>query len=324
MPPDEKPKLICFTAKGENSFCQKDLIRLKSVAEMTYIKSTKKIPVIQFLELTKDAEFLAISPRSFPEVNEQSVKKLKSLKGVILPTTGTEWLNVDIFLKNKILVSNTPGYSSVSCAEYTWGLILTVIRKIAVANIEVKKIGKAKSPLIGTELSGKTIGVIGLGSIGKIICKYAEAFEMTVIGWDQRSHKLPGVKRKSLEDLLRESDIISLHLPLTKKTKYILDRSKFRIMKKGCILVNTARPDLVNAKHLKDALKKQRPLQYAFDSGYLDPKQVKTLARNPAIFAVPHVSWYTREAVQREMTVWTDVMIAMIERRPINLIAESP
>ncbi len=324
MPPDRKPKLVCFTAKGENSFCQRDLRRLKTVAEVRYVKSRKKIPSNRFFELVKDAEFLAISPRSFPEIDERFIKKMKSLKGVILPTTGIEWLNVDIFLKNKILVSNTPGYSSVSCAEYTWGLMLTVIRNITVANIEVKKNGKAKSPLIGTELSGKTIGIIGLGSIGKLICKYARAFEMTVIGWDQRSHQLPEVERKSLEDLLRKSDIISLHLPLTKKTKYILDRSKFKIMKKGCILINTARPDLVNVQHLKEALKNQKPIQYAFDSGYLDPKEVKTLARNPAIFAVPHVSWYTREAVQREMTVWTDVMIAMIERRPINLIIEAP
>ncbi len=324
MPSTRKPNIVCFTAKGKKSFQPSDLRRLNAVARMTFFESPKKISPSKFKNLAKDADFLAISPRSFPKLDRKYFKNFKNLKGVVLPTTGIEWLDVNAFLKNGFLVANTPGYSSVSCAEYTWGLMLTVIRNIATANSGLKRIKASKSSLLGTELAGKSIGVVGLGSIGKIICKYALAFDMKVLGWDHDNHELPGVQRTSLKMLLAQSDIVSLHLPLTQKTKYLLKSSQLKGMKKGSILINTARPDLVNMNDLEQSLKQQKPSRYAFDTGYLDAKVAKVFAKNPAIFAVPHVSWYTKEAVQREMTAWTDAIVAMAQERPINLILEAP
>lgn len=318
----KKPNIVCFTVKGRNSFQQADLRRLNAVARMTFIKANKVVLPKTFMNLTKDADFLAISPRSFPKLEQKDLKHFKKLKGVILPTTGIEWLDVNAFLKNGFSVANTPGYSSVSCAEYTWGLMLTVIRNIADANSDLRKTMPSKRSLLGTELAGKCIGVVGLGSIGKIICRYALAFDMKVLGWDQENQELPGVQRTSLKNLLAQSDIVSLHLPLNKKTKHLLKRSTLKGMKKGSILINTARPGLVNMNDLEQSLRQEKPSRYAFDIGYLDTKIAKVFSKNPAIFAVPHVSWYTKEAVQREMTAWTDAIVAMAQERPINLILE--
>jgi lactate dehydrogenase-like 2-hydroxyacid dehydrogenase len=306
------PKLVIFTAKGRGSFSVGQRQRLAGAAQVTYVRAPDKIRIPEFRSWIKDANFVAPSPRSFPPKGEAALLTA-SLKGVALPTTGYEWMDVGLLLKDQRVVTHVPQFSSAATAEFTWSLILGRLRNLPLA---LKSPGKKRGPLIGRELDQKTLGILGLGSIGERVALTGRALGMTVLGHDRRSRKISGVRQTTVAQILKKSDVLSLHLPLSPSTRHFIDRKSLKLLKKDCLVVNTARPDLVDLVAMKNFLKKNSKASYLYDRGYWSPPATRRGGRVGNCWALPHISWYTRESMAREMELWVQEMIALVQGSP--------
>ncbi len=247
------------------------------------------------------------------------LKRAKHLKILATPATGTDHIDLAaaeklgitvISLKHEIdFLRNIP-----STAEHTWGLLLALIRNTMPAFDDVRDGTWEGKPFAGTELKGKTLGVIGVGRLGTIVAGYGKAFGMNVIGCDLSKIPSSVCKQVKLEPLLRQSDVVTLHVHLTEETHHLMNAARLRMMKSTAVLMNTARGKIVDQTALLKALKGKKIAGYAADvlehemqfgkdcSG--DPL-VRFAASHGNVLLTPHIGGRTYEARMK-----TDVFIA--------------
>lgn len=190
-------------------------------------------------------------------VNKDVIDKLVeyNIKLILLRCAG--YNNVDLqYCNNKIHVFRVPAYSPYAVAEHTMALLLTLVRKIHKAYIRTRNFNFNIEGLQGFDLHNKTIGIIGTGKIGKVFVNICKGFGMNVIAYDK--YQSEGIKYVSLDELFKESDIISLHCPLTKETHHIIDSDTIKLMDKNPIIINTSRGGLINTKDLLLSIKNKK------------------------------------------------------------------
>lgn len=202
--------------------------------------------------LAKDYDAICVFVNDI--VNKEIIDKLVvyGVKLILLRCAG--YNNVDLeYCFNKIHVFRVPAYSPYAVAEHTMALLLTLVRKIHKAYIRTRNFNFNIDGLQGFDLKDKTIGVIGTGKIGKVFIDICNGFKMNVIAYDK--YKSEGINYVSLEELFENSDIISMHCPLTKETHHIINSDSIKIMKKKPIIINTSRGGLINTKDLLASIK---------------------------------------------------------------------
>jgi D-lactate dehydrogenase len=178
------------------------------------------------------------------------------IKMIALRSAGFNHVDLKAARDLEIVVARVPGYSPNAVAEYTLGLLLTLNRKIHKSYLRVKELNFSLDGLIGFDLAGKTVGVIGTGKIGTIFARALKALGSEVMVYDQKPS--PEFKNVSLEELFFKSDIISLHVPLTTETKYLINESSINKMKDGVFIINTGRGGLIDTKALISGLKSKK------------------------------------------------------------------
>tara|TARA_R110002020_G_scaffold137434_2_gene306659 strand:+ start:190580 stop:191587 length:1008 start_codon:yes stop_codon:yes gene_type:complete len=212
-------------------------------------------------------------------------------------------------------VANTPEYSPYAIAEHTMALLLALNRKIVLANDRVHRNNFLQDDLMGSDLHNKTVGIVGVGRIGSVMAKIYHGFGCRIVGNDLRannslSHDF-GIRYTTLEELLEVSDVVSLHLPLTYETHYLIDSAQLGIMKKDAILINTARGALVNTEALIKALEKKEIAAYGTDVYEIEkgnffkdhaPDDIKDgllkkLLSMKNVLLTPHQAYVTKEAL---------------------------
>ncbi len=198
-----------------------------------------------------DVEVDAVSVSVHSKLNSQSLSKFKNLKFIFARSVGYNHIDLEWAKHAGILVFNTPNYGNDTIAEFTFGLLLCLVRKINIAAFDLAQ-EKLSSNYKGIELNGKTLGIIGLGAIGRKVERIAKCFSMDTICYDILPHN--GYNMVSFDELLENSDIISLHTPLTKDNYHLIGESEFSLMKEGVIIINTARGELINTDALLDNL----------------------------------------------------------------------
>lgn len=206
--------------------------------------------------LVADADVISVFVSS--TVTKQLIDKFNNLKLIACRSTGFNNIDVSACQSRNISIVNVPTYGERTVAEYTFALILALSRKI-LPSVEQTKQGVINSSLVhGHDLFGKTIGIVGLGRIGKNVAKLAEAFGMTVVAYDPFATEASindfSLSLLELPDLLKVSDFVSVHAPLTKDNKHLFDKHLFDQMKKGSIFINTARGELMVTSDLIEAL----------------------------------------------------------------------
>ncbi len=197
----------------------------------------------------------------YSSVDKNVLNELKNLKAIVTRSTGFNHIDVKECKKKKIKVFNVPDYGQNTVAEHTFALILALSRKIHKSYEKTSKGDFSLDGLTGFDLKDKTIGIIGLGSIGRHVFRMARGFEMKTLGYDVKKDKKlvkKGLKFVSLNKLFKESDIITLHCPLTKKTEHMINKKSINLMKEGVYIINTARGDLIDTNALIKALAKGR------------------------------------------------------------------
>ncbi|MDD3002522.1 MAG: NAD(P)-dependent oxidoreductase [Candidatus Shapirobacteria bacterium] len=198
------------------------------------------------------AKYDIISPFIYSKFDKEILCKLPNLKMIAARSTGIDNVDVGECDKRKIVVANVPVYGSKTVAEYTFALMLGITRKIVEAHQSVENGEFSPEGLTGVDLEGKTLGVIGVGNIGQNVTKIARAFGMKVLGVDERLlpeiAKKIGCKMVDLETCLKESDIVTLHVPSIPETFHLINKKNIKLMKKGSYLINTSRGPVVETE----------------------------------------------------------------------------
>jgi len=229
-----------------------------------------------------------------------------TLKMLAIAIVGLDHVDLDYCEKRGIEVTNAAGYSTEAVAELTIGMMIGLYRKI-VENEKVTRQCHGNAILPGREINGKTIGIIGMGAIGKRTAELAKAFGCKVIAWNRKHVDIKGVTFVDKETLLKESDIVSLHIALNEETRNFISAKELEMMKRSAILINTARGGIVNTNDLAEALKNDTIAGAALDVYDGEPPLYYGLPpitnENPLLSApntmlLPHIGFGTIEAKQ--------------------------
>lgn len=212
-------------------------------------------------EKYKDAQAISVFVSS--ELNESILKEFPNLKYIFLRCAGYSNVDIEYCEKNNIKVLNAPNYGSSTVAEFAFALILSLYKKIVLTNKQVLNGDIEESFLIGHELYNKTLGVIGVGSIGRKIINIAHGFNMEVFAYDK--FQKGGYNFVEFDELLKNSDVIVLSCPLTDETKGIINKYTLSLMKKNSIIINVARGEIINTEDLYTALVNRKIAGAALD-----------------------------------------------------------
>jgi D-3-phosphoglycerate dehydrogenase len=221
-----------------------------------------------------------------------------------------------------IAVVNTPTSTTIAVAELTMAFMLSLARDISVADQGMKNAKWLKKELEGSELSGKTLGIIGYGNIGESVSKRAQAFDISILAYDPLRKpdeiRASGAEPVDLDTLIKNSDIITLHIPLIPSTKHILNADAFSKMKDGVKIICAARGGVIDEVALLDALNSGKVSGAALDVFEVEPPTDYTLASHPHIVATPHIGAQTKEAQVRAAIDISHEIINALDGKPLR------
>ena len=257
----------------------------------------RKEDAASLVERMKDAEVVIISNIPLPAEVLSQCPKLQFLN---VAFTGLDHIDLEYCQTHNILVKNASGYAKEAVAELAIGLMIDVLRKITSLDGSIRQ-GGVRGAFLGGELRGKTVGIVGTGAIGTRTVELLKAYGCRVIAWS-RTHKPEvmnlGVAYVTLEGLMRDSDIISLHVPLTTETKHLISREMLALCKPSAILINTARGNVEDMDALAECLRDGKIAGAGIDVYEKEPPLPSDhpLLSAPNCVLVPHVGYATREA----------------------------
>lgn len=248
--------------------------------------------------------------RSRTKIRQPLLDLCPNLKVIVRGGVGLDTIDADYARSKGITVMNTPRASSASVAELTIGFMLMLARNLGAANSSMKAEKWEKKAFEGSEIGGKTLGLIGVGNIGREVARRASALGMTVIATDPNVRAVEGVRMVPLDTLLGESDYISLHLPKTKESADMIGKAQFEKMKPGVRIINCARGGIIDEASLIQALTTGRVAGAALDVFDEEPPVDWKLAKLDNVICSPHIGAATLEAQKR---VGAEVAEKMIE-----------
>lgn len=312
-------KIVIFNPQDSFSYEQQKM--LSSLGTVLYTKTREELPISKLIEMAKGADIVGVDPDplgGFGKAKDKLTKIMKSssiIKGVCLSTTSFGWVDLEYAKKRKITVSNIPGFSRESVAEHALALLLGLAKRIFISD---RRTEKGKYELMqGFELKGKTLGIIGLGSIGSATAELGMGIGMNVVAYNRSPRKMKGVKMVSLDQLLKESDAISLHPTHEEANHKMIGKGEIAKMKKGVIVVNTVDRELIDENVLAQALKSGKVDSYAYEGEDL----VHTpLAKLENAIGIKGFGWYTKEALDNLYRIWVDNILALARGKPQNVV----
>jgi len=270
-----------------------DELRAASGFEVTVNKGMSEADLVRTVP-----GYSAIVVRSASKITRPVIEAGRDLKVLVRAGIGLDNIDRDAAKEKGIFVANTPAATSITVAEHTFGLMLGAVRNHWKAILTMKAHKWEKKALEGTELFGKTLGIIGFGRIGQEVAKRALAFGMKVVAYDVIPIKTDlAVQLVPLEGLLAQADLITLHVP--KQAKPILGEPEFVKMKDGVILINVARGGVVDEKALLGGLNAGKVRAAALDVFDKEPPEDFTLVDHPNVIPIPHLGAAAAEGQQR-------------------------
>lgn len=245
-------------------------------------------------------DYNAVVVRSATKVTRNVINAASNLELIIRAGIGLDNIDLQAAKDKGIEVRNTPQATSISVAEHTFGLMLAAVRNHGKANLSMKAHKWEKKLFKGTELYNKTLGIIGCGRIGLEVAKRALVFGMNPLIYDVIQVKCDlDVQQVSWENLLSQSDLITLHLPLTDETRHMISHEAFQKMKDGVVFINASRGGVVDEKALLDALESGKVRAAAVDVYEKEPPDDYSLIDHPNVLATPHIGAAAKEGQKR-------------------------
>ncbi len=270
------------------------------------------------IEYAKDAEILIIA--NMP-LSGEVIRACTKLKFIDVAFTGIDHIDMDTVRECNIDISNASGYSNQSVAELAICMMLNLLRYVKEVEIACKNSG-TKDGFIGQELAGKTVGIIGTGEIGRNVAKCLNVFGCKVLGYRRNPVEVEGIEHVSLETLLKQSDIISLHCPSNASTKNLINKDTLSLMKTSAILINTARGAIVNQEDLVEALNTDKIRAAGIDVFDIEPplpkEHIMLQAKNMLI--TPHIAYATDESMIFRKNIVFENIVEWLNGSQINKV----
>lgn len=263
------------------------------------------------------------------QIDKEIISSNPALKVISNYAVGYNNIDIDCATERNIPVTNTPGVLTESTADLTWALILSLARRIVESDLFTRK-GKFKGwgpeLLLGMELNGKTLGIIGFGRIGSAVARRAVGFNMNILYHNDKrlsknEEKNLNVKYASLKELLKNSDFVSLHVPLTEKTKYLIGEEELKLMKRSSYLINTSRGPVVDEKALIKILKEKIIGGAGLDVYENEPELSEGLIDLENTVLLPHTGSATIEARTKMALMAAENLLTVLDGKvPLNLV----
>ena len=299
LPPCGTPSMEKKKVLVADPIAQKGIEELQATPELEVVVQLGIKPE----ELLATAhEYAGIVVRSETKITAEVMAKATKLKAVGRAGVGID--NIDVAAANKhgVIVMNTPAGNTISTAEHTFALLMSMARSIPQAHASTTAGKWERKKFQGTELNGKTLAILGMGRIGSEVARRAMAFGMRVMAYDpylspSRAHVLRVELMQTVEEAIKEADFITVHMPMTKETKYLLNRERIALCKRGVRIVNCARGGLVEEAALVEALASGQVAGAALDVFEVEPPTADNpLLSNPNVVLTPHLGASTLEA----------------------------
>ena len=296
---------------------------LEQIGELTVYDRTKPEETIL---RAKDAEIVLTNKVL---IKRPEIEQLPKLRYIGVLATGYNVVDVEAAREHGIIVTNVPAYSTESVAQMVFSHLLTVTNHTEHYALQNREGKWTASPDFCywdtslTELAGKTFGIVGLGNIGQRVAAIANAFGMKVVAYTSKSADQlpPYIGKRALNELLTESDVLSLHCPLAPDTKHLINRQTLGLMKPTAILINTGRGPLVNDQDVAEALNANRLRAFCADVLTEEPPKDNPLLKCENAFITPHIAWASNEARVRPIDVAINNVQAFVEGRPKNVVS---
>ncbi len=260
--------------------------------------------LVEDAALKDPAQLDALIVRSRTKVTRDLLSRMPNLKVVGRAGVGVDNIDLEAARARGVIVVNAPQATTEAVAEHTIALLFAVARSIPQADATMKQGRWEKKRFMGIELAGRTLGLIGLGRIGAAVARRARGLGMQVVAYDpylrpEAIRERGAEPMASLEDLYARADVVSVHVPLTKETRHLIDQEAFARMKDGVILLCTARGGVVDEEALLQALESGRVYAAGLDVFAQEPPGATPLVTHPRVVATPHIAAQTREAQAR-------------------------
>ena len=256
-------------------------------------------------------------------LKKEVIEACPNLKYIDIAFTGYDHIDMSAARARGIAVSNASGYATEAVAELVIGGVINLYRQLNQAD-KLCRGGKTKAGLSAFELHGRTVGLIGTGAIGSRTAELFRAFGCKTIAYNGFSHKpdTDVIKYLPLKELLEQSDILSLHCPLTDASRNFINRDNLKYMKKSAILVNTARGAVVNSQDLADALNNGQIAGAVIDVFENEPplESGHPLLHTPNTLVTPHLGFFTREAMEKRAKIVFNNLACWLKGTPVNLV----
>lgn len=270
-------------------------------------------------EELKDADIAIVANMPLPD---EVIHVCSSLRYIDVAFTGVDHIGLDAAKQQKIVVSNASGYSNEAVAELAIGAVLEHYRYLPQVEANCRQ-GRSKENYVGSEIKGKTVGIVGLGKIGMRSAELFHAFGATILANKKHFSEVPSwITLTSLDEILQKSDIVILHCPLNDETRGLIDAAKLSMMKSTSILLNLARGPIVNAKDLAQALEKGTIGMAMSDVFDTEPPLAKDepLLKAPHMIVTPHIGFVTKEAMESRAQIVFDNLKFYLEGTPTNRV----
>lgn len=275
--------------------------------------NAKTTDINELIKRSKDQDIVMIANNPYPK---EVILQANKLKLIAVAFAGIDHVDIKACKERNIEVLNCPNYSNVAVSELVIGLTLNLLRKINEADRATRN-SETNSLLIGEELNNKNVGIIGLGKIGNKTANLFSAFGCKVLGYQRSPINNPNVTQVTLEKLLRESDVISLHIPYNEETYHFIDEDKINMMKKDSILINCARGPVVDNVALAKALNEERIKGAGIDVfDYEPPLNVDyPLLNAKNTILTPHLAYFTKEAMIKRANIEFNNVIEYLKKQ---------
>ncbi len=262
-------------------------------------------------------KFNIVIVRSRTKITKEMIEKAKNCKIIARVGVGLDNIDLDAAKAKNIRVINAVEGAMTAVAEQVLGLMLSLARNIARADREIRNGNWLKKELMGTELKGKYLGIVGLGNIGKRLGRLAKGLNMNIIGYDvipidEEFAKDVGLMKTDLDTLLQSSDYVSLHVPLLDSTYHMIDAKKLAIMKSTAKIINTSRGGVIDEEALYDAIKNGNLGGAALDVFEKEPATDSPLTTLPNVILTPHIGAQTKEAQSLAANVIAEKIIQIL------------
>lgn len=303
-------KIIIIDSK--TGFTKKHLKKLQPLGELVFIKEKDKVfdnPVFS----SADEKVIAVSPSIVDwKIPNSFIDRVVNLKAVCLPTTSFSWLDGEYLRKKNIVLTNVPQYSTNSVAEYAISLMFNVVKKLPLVIKNDWSLDYDKHQ--GFEVKNKTMGIVGLGSIGTRIAELGKGLDLNVIYWSRESRD-KRFEYKELDELLKKADFVFPALARNEDTDNIFDKEKIGLMKNNAYIISITDDELFDFEFAQEQVNKGKLAGVALEQ---KEKTVNDFQGN--IWVTPPIAWFTKEAHEEDLRIWAECIKSVVKGNPINVV----